>query len=125
MSASVPHTVDDALLRAWPLPEAEEDGDKERRGSVLVVAGSREMPGAAVLAGTAALRAGAGKLVIATPQSAAPTVAGAVPEARVVALPEAAAPTFYSKIGEWIFPIMLLLGLGPIWLAPAAARRGQ
>lgn len=89
MSGPVLHTVDDALLRAWPLPEAEEDGDKERRGRVLVVAGSREMPGAAVLAGTAALRAGAGKLVIATPQSAALTVAGAVPEARVIALPEA------------------------------------
>jgi ADP-dependent NAD(P)H-hydrate dehydratase len=96
MSGRVQHTVDDALLRSWPLPEAEEDGDKERRGRVLVVAGSREMPGAAVLAGTAALRAGAGKLVIATAQSAALTVAGAVPEARVIALPEASdgGPTF-------------------------------
>jgi ADP-dependent NAD(P)H-hydrate dehydratase len=81
--------IDDALLRAWPLPAIDEDGDKESRGRVLVVAGSREMPGAAVLAGTAALRAGAGKLVIATPESAAATVAGAVPEARVIALPEA------------------------------------
>jgi len=80
--------IDDALLRAWPLPAVENDGDKESRGRVLVVAGSREMPGAAILAGTAALRAGAGKLVIATPQSAAPTVALAMPEARVVALPE-------------------------------------
>jgi ADP-dependent NAD(P)H-hydrate dehydratase len=89
MSGPVVHTVDDALLRAWPLPAAEQDGDKERRGCVLVVAGSREMPGAAALAGTAALRAGAGKLVIATPPSAAPVVAAAVPEARVIALPEA------------------------------------
>jgi NAD(P)H-hydrate repair Nnr-like enzyme with NAD(P)H-hydrate dehydratase domain len=40
MSGRVQHTVDDALLRSWPLPEAEEDGDKERRGRVLVVAGS-------------------------------------------------------------------------------------
>ncbi|HVE52724.1 MAG TPA: NAD(P)H-hydrate dehydratase [Ramlibacter sp.] len=90
--------VDDALLHGWPLPDAEVDGDKESRGRVLVVAGSREMPGAAVLAGTAALRAGAGKLVIATPQSAAQTVAGAVPEARVIALPEASdgAPNLFS-----------------------------
>jgi ADP-dependent NAD(P)H-hydrate dehydratase len=90
--------VDDALLRGWPLPEADVDGDKESRGRVLVVAGSREMPGAAVLAGTAALRAGAGKLVIATPQSAAQSVALAVPEARVIALPEATdgGPTFYA-----------------------------
>jgi len=54
------------------------------------VAGSRELPGAAVLAGTAALRAGAGKLVIATGRSVAPWVAAAVPEARVVALAETA-----------------------------------
>jgi hydroxyethylthiazole kinase-like uncharacterized protein yjeF len=81
--------IDDALLRAWPLPPVENDGDKESRGRVLVVAGSREMPGAAILAGTAALRAGAGKLVIATPRSASQTVALAMPEARVIALPEA------------------------------------
>ncbi len=80
--------VDDALLRAWPLPPVDEDGDKESRGSVLVVAGSREMPGAAVLAATAALRAGAGKLVIATTASAAHGVALAMPEARVIALAE-------------------------------------
>jgi hydroxyethylthiazole kinase-like uncharacterized protein yjeF len=80
--------VDDALLRAWPLPPPDADGDKESRGRVLVIAGSREMPGAAVLAATAALRAGAGKLVVATPQSAAPLVAAALLEARVIALPE-------------------------------------
>lgn len=81
--------VDDALLRAWPLPRPAPDGDKEDRGRVLVIAGSAEMPGAAIVAGTAALRAGAGKLVIATSRSAAQTVAGGVPEARVLALPEA------------------------------------
>ena len=43
--------IDEAALRAWPLPALEEDGDKESRGRVLVVAGSREMPGAAILAG--------------------------------------------------------------------------
>src|SRR5205085_11174048 len=63
-------------------------GDKESRGRVLSVAGSPEIPGAAVLAGMAALRAGAGKLVIATVSSMATAVALAVPEARVVALPE-------------------------------------
>jgi ADP-dependent NAD(P)H-hydrate dehydratase len=83
-----PQAIDDPLLRGWPLPEADRDGDKEARGRVLVVAGSREMPGAAALAGETALRAGAGKLVIATPASAAPAVAAAVPEARVIALPE-------------------------------------
>lgn len=80
--------VDDALLRAWPLPRPDAEGDKESRGRVLVIAGSRELAGAAVLAATAALRAGAGKLVVATAESVAPWLLTALPEARVVALPE-------------------------------------
>ena len=46
--------IDDELLRHWPLPEPDSQGDKEERGRVLVIAGSREMPGAALLAATAA-----------------------------------------------------------------------
>lgn len=83
-----PVRVDDELLRAWPLPQPARDDDKEGRGRVLVIAGSQEVPGAAVLAGVAALRAGAGKLAVATPQSAWAVVAAALPEARVIALPE-------------------------------------
>ena len=71
-----------------PLPQPDEGGDKEERGRVLVVGGATEMPGAVVLAATAALRAGAGKLQIATCRSIAQLVAVAVPEARVFALPE-------------------------------------
>jgi ADP-dependent NAD(P)H-hydrate dehydratase len=95
---SEPTLVDDALLRRWPLPAVENDGDKESRGRVLVIAGSREMPGAAILAATAALRAGAGKLVVATPQSVAAVVAGALPEARMIALPEGSdgSPTLFG-----------------------------
>ena len=81
-------------LRRWPLPAVPRDADKEVRGRVLVVAGSRETPGAALLAGTAALRVGAGKLVIATAESAAGPIAIAVPEARVIALPETANGAF-------------------------------
>jgi len=98
MSKPLPHQVDDALLRAWPLPRAQPDGDKADRGRVLVIGGSREMPGAAALAGVAALRAGAGRLVIAIPQGGAQAVAAAVPEARVIALPEATdgGPSFHG-----------------------------
>lgn len=78
--------LDLAALRAWPLPALDGSGDKEVRGSVLVVAGSAEIPGAAILAANSALRAGAGKLVIATVASVASHVAVAVPESRVVAL---------------------------------------
>ena len=55
---------------------------------MLVVGGSREIPGAALLAGTAALRAGAGKLAVATAASVAVPLALALPEARVVGLDE-------------------------------------
>jgi len=75
-------------LRRWPLPQPSEAGDKEERGRVLVVGGSAEMPGAVILAATAALRAGAGKLQIATTRSIAQAVAVAVPEGRVFGLPE-------------------------------------
>lgn len=83
-------SVDAAALRAWPLPMPSAEGDKEERGHVLVLGGSREMPGAVILAATAALRAGAGKLTIATGASVAQLVALAIPEARVIGLRETA-----------------------------------
>lgn len=81
--------LDRGLLAArYALPEISEEGDKEDRGRLLVVGGSRELAGAVLLAGIAGLRAGAGKLQIATAASIAPHVAVAIPEARVVGLEE-------------------------------------
>jgi hydroxyethylthiazole kinase-like uncharacterized protein yjeF len=74
------------LLREWPLPDPQ--GDKEARGTVLVVGGSRYTPGAVLLAGVAALRAGAGRLQLAVEASAAAALSIAVPEAKVLGLPE-------------------------------------
>jgi ADP-dependent NAD(P)H-hydrate dehydratase len=74
------------VLRAWPLPEP--TGGKEARGSILVIGGSSETLGAVILAAEAALRAGAGKLQVATAQSVAPFAATALPEALVRRLPE-------------------------------------
>lgn len=81
------NAIDAALLRTWPLP-LPEGGDKNARGSVFVVAGAPQMPGAAVLCATATLRAGAGKLQIGTCASVAALVGAAVPESLVVALEE-------------------------------------
>ncbi|HEX5184954.1 MAG TPA: NAD(P)H-hydrate dehydratase [Allosphingosinicella sp.] len=82
-------TLDRNLLRtSFPLPEMPEDGDKEDRGRLLVVAGSRELAGAALLAGIGGLRAGAGKLQIATAASVAPQLGIAMPEARVIGFEE-------------------------------------
>ena len=79
--------LDRSALKAHPLPPVI-DGDKETKGRILVVAGSREVPGAALLAATAAMRAGAGKLRIATVESIAVELGIAMPEAMVVGLPE-------------------------------------
>jgi hydroxyethylthiazole kinase-like uncharacterized protein yjeF len=83
---SKPIAIDAGLLRGWPLPQVDGDGGKEERGRVFVVGGSQEIPGAVILAAEAALRAGAGKLLVATAQSVAAHVAVVLPEARVVAL---------------------------------------
>jgi ADP-dependent NAD(P)H-hydrate dehydratase len=77
------------LLRKLALPQPDDDGTKEERGRVLVVGGSAQVAGAVRLAGEAALRAGAGKLQLATVKSSAAALGMAVPEALVVALPEA------------------------------------
>jgi len=76
-----------------PLPQPGDDADKDDRGRVLVVGGSKQVAGAVLLAGVAALRAGAGKLQLATVGSAAAALTIGVPEALVVALPE-------SRTGE-------------------------
>jgi hydroxyethylthiazole kinase-like uncharacterized protein yjeF len=82
---SEPERLDADLLRRTPLPDHPEDSDKEERGLALFIAGSRELAGAALLAGISALRAGAGKLRIATSESIATDLSVAIPEARVVA----------------------------------------
>ena len=80
--------VSPALLRAWPLPEPDEGGSKHDRGTVLVVGGAASTPGAVLLAGLGALRAGAGRLSVATVRSAQVALAIALPEALVDGLPE-------------------------------------
>jgi hydroxyethylthiazole kinase-like uncharacterized protein yjeF len=102
---SHPRDVDAALLRAWPLPLPDMDADKEQRGHVLVLGGSREMPGAVILAATAALRAGAGKLTIATGNSVAQLVALAIPEARVLGLAETEAGGFTQEAVARLDPL--------------------
>ena len=86
MSTATEVTAD--FLRAHPLPQPGTEGDKEARGRALVIGGGLQVPGAVILAGTAALQAGAGKLQIASVRSVAVPLALAVPEARVIALPE-------------------------------------
>lgn len=88
MASGTVQRLTPAALRERPLPAP--GRDKEDRGRVCVVGGSRHVPGAALLAGEAALRAGAGKLQIGTVQSVAPAMALAVPEAMVLGMRETA-----------------------------------
>ncbi|MBN1586640.1 MAG: NAD(P)H-hydrate dehydratase [Candidatus Omnitrophica bacterium] len=66
-------------------------------GRLLVVAGSPGMSGAAVLCARAALRSGVGLVKVACPESIAPIVAGAVPEALGCSLPETPAGALAAR----------------------------
>jgi ADP-dependent NAD(P)H-hydrate dehydratase len=85
---SRPAALTRAALRKFPLPPIE-GGDKNEQGRILLIAGSRDTPGSASLAAHGAMRAGAGKIRIATVESRAAHIALAMPEARVSGLAEA------------------------------------
>ncbi|WP_410809122.1 NAD(P)H-hydrate dehydratase [Micromonospora sp. 067-2] len=103
-SRSEVQVITPGLLRNWALPVPA--GGKESRGTVLVVGGSRFTPGAVLLAGVAALRAGAGVLQLAAAESTAATLSIQVPEALVVGLPEtsdgAVAADRAGQLGELV-----------------------
>jgi len=80
---SRPAKLDRAELERHPLPPIE-GGDKDSRGNILIIAGSRDVPGAALLAAHGAMRAGAGKLQIACPDPIAIPLGIDMPEAKVV-----------------------------------------
>jgi ADP-dependent NAD(P)H-hydrate dehydratase len=76
-------------ITALPDPPARPvDAHKGSFGRVLIVAGSRGMTGAACLAGVAALRAGAGLVTVATPQSVQVVVASFEPSYLTLGLPD-------------------------------------
>src|SRR5919112_5155937 len=82
-----PGALTRAALKAFPLPPVV-DGDKETKGRILIIAGCRELAGAALLVAHAAMRAGAGKLRMATVESVAVGTSLAMPEAMVLGLEE-------------------------------------
>lgn len=82
-----PAALDQAELGKHPLPPVI-DGDKETKGRILVIAGSRDVPGAALLCARGAMRAGAGKLCIAAVETIAVGIGLAMPEAMSIGMPE-------------------------------------
>jgi ADP-dependent NAD(P)H-hydrate dehydratase len=85
-----PVRVNAALLRGWRLPAIEPELGKVGRGKVLIIGGALGTPGAVMLAGIAALHAGAGRLQLATALGVAALVAVDIPEARVFGLRQGA-----------------------------------
>lgn len=72
-----------------PPPPRPSDAHKGTFGRVLVIAGSVGMSGAAVLAGRAALRGGAGLVYVAAPRSILPIIAAGEPSYLTIPLDEA------------------------------------
>lgn len=83
--ADQPYTSTDAKDAAQILKPRNPFGHKGSFGHGLLVAGSCGMAGASILAGTAALRSGLGKLTISTPMVNLPILQTALPEAVVKA----------------------------------------
>ncbi len=79
--------LDDAAV-AGLLPERPVRGHKGSFGTLLVVAGSLDYAGAALLVCRAAARAGVGLVTLAVPESLQPLFAAKVVEATTMALPE-------------------------------------
>ncbi len=107
------------------LPQRPPDAFKNRVGQILTIAGSRGFGGAARLAATAALRAGAGLVVLATPASLLASLEAASTEIIKLPLPEdergGVAAGAFDALQErvsWANVIALGPGLGT---SPAAA----
>ncbi|HEV3038936.1 MAG TPA: NAD(P)H-hydrate dehydratase [Candidatus Angelobacter sp.] len=92
-------------------------------GHVLVIGGSKAKPGAVSLAGMAVLRAGAGLVTVACPESIWPTVAGFAPEFALEGLPETATGTISLKAADQIDA--LLEGKQVVVVGPGVSRNPE
>ena len=98
------------------MPFRSDDAHKGTFGTAVVAAGSARYPGAARLASEAALRAGAGLVVLAAPESVQPLVAAGTPEVVHAPLPSAGGAVDASAAAELLRALAgtdaLLLGPG-------------
>ncbi len=92
---------DDARAR-WPRRSAADN--KRRAGTVLVVAGSRAMPGAAALTTGAAIRSGAGLTVLCAPEEVCRVALVRHPEITTIPVPETGDGTIDPKALELLRP---------------------
>ncbi|MDP8904773.1 MAG: NAD(P)H-hydrate dehydratase [Chloroflexota bacterium] len=85
--------LDDAACAAL-VPARDARGHKGSNGRLVCLSGSLEYAGAALLSALAAVRAGAGLVVLAVPESIQPVIAGRVVEAVTLGLPETSPGVF-------------------------------
>ncbi|HET9879943.1 MAG TPA: NAD(P)H-hydrate dehydratase [Candidatus Limnocylindria bacterium] len=109
------------------LPERPAHAHKGTFGRVLVVAGSRQYAGAALLAGLGAARAGAGLISLATSESVGLALLGQVPELTMLLLDEEApglvAPGGWRRLASEV-PTYDAMVVGPgLGRQPATWRR--
>ena len=93
-SDKIQQTLLDDSLAATLLPLRGHAVHKGDCGKILVIAGSLGMTGAAALAATSALRAGAGVVTLAVPESLQPLLASQLMEVMVQPVPEKTAGIF-------------------------------
>jgi len=80
--------VHDVEAIAAMLPVRQPAGHKGTFGRILAAVGSQGMTGAVILCARGALRAGAGLVTLALPETIAPVIQAAVPEATTLPLPD-------------------------------------
>ena len=111
-----PQTID----AVPPLPSRPVEGHKGLFGRLLVVGGNKQMLGAPVLAGTAALRMGSGLVQIAVPRSILPAALSITPELIGLGLGKGTGARVLAESAEQADALVLGPGLGS---SPVAAGR--
>ena len=96
-SAKTPRSWTKERVKAT-LPQRDPDSHKGSFGTALLIAGTKEMPGAALLAGLGAMRSGVGKLVIATEAEAMAMIVPRLPEATYL-------QNGLQRIAEYMAPV--------------------
>jgi ADP-dependent NAD(P)H-hydrate dehydratase / NAD(P)H-hydrate epimerase len=89
------------------------DTNKGTYGRVLIIGGSRGKTGAAAMAGQAALRAGAGLVTVAIPQSVLPIIAASMPELMTEGLEETSAGTIANQSVSALMKDKTVVAIGP------------
>ena len=126
VSSPVAYQVLSATEFTRLLPTRTHEADKRSSGAPLIVAGSAQFPGAAVLCARGAARAGAGYVTVATPVAAVATLRAHLVEQVVVSIDEHEIDRAIDELVDLTRQVQAI-GLGPgmsLGTATAAIVRG-